>query len=186
MIPRTGREHLVPFRQHIDRAGGVRHDLLGQPVLERRDHPIIAIVDDQERVPRLVLLLDHHLSNEIRLLNPERVMGRRAAAIAATPAIVSAPGRSPVPSTGSSGRRIRRSLCLPRNIVTPSSQDSPGADYASGARKSGSPCGMPQPMSPEQGEKTWRQAGSNLKVFRLPRRSFGHGRSAHAKMATDE
>ena len=86
MIPRAGSEHLISLRQHVDRAGGIGHDLLSQPVLEGRDHPIIAIVDDQEGIPRLIFLLDHHLPDELRPLNPERVVGRRAT-IAAAPAI---------------------------------------------------------------------------------------------------
>ena len=44
---------MISLRQHVDRAGGIGHDLLSQPVLEGRDHPVIAIVDDQEGVPRL-------------------------------------------------------------------------------------------------------------------------------------
>ena len=90
MVARARREHLIPLRQHVDRAGGIGHDLLCQPVLEGRDHPIIAIVDDQERAPRLILFLDHHLPNEVRLLNPERVMGCRAATIAPPATIVAA------------------------------------------------------------------------------------------------
>ena len=115
VVPRVGSEHLISLRQHVDRAGGIGHDLLSQPVLEGRDHPVIAIVDDQEGVPRLVLLLDHHLPNELRPLNPERVVGRRAA-IAAAPAIF--PGGPPI--TCSSGScRIGWSLSLTWNIVAP-------------------------------------------------------------------
>ena len=115
MIPRAGSEHLISLRQHVDRAGGIGHDLLSQPVLEGRDHPIIAIVDDQEGVPRLVLLLDHHLPNEVRPLNPERVVGRRAA-IAAAPAIF--PSGAPITSSSRSGW-IGWSFSLTWDIVTP-------------------------------------------------------------------
>ena len=115
MIPRAGGEHLISLSQHVDRAGGIGHDLLSQPVLEGRDHPIIAIVDDQEGIPRLILLLDHHLPDELRPLNPERVVGRRPT-IAAAPAIF--PSGAPITSSSRSGR-IGWSFGLTWDIVTP-------------------------------------------------------------------
>ena len=108
VIARAGREHLISLCQHVDRTGGIGHDLLCQPVLERRDHPVIAIVDDLEGVPRLVLLLDHHLLTEIRPLLRERVVGGWGAAITSSATIVAAPSCW-----------VRRSLRLPRNILAP-------------------------------------------------------------------
>ena len=184
---------MISLRQHVDRAGGIGHDLLSQPVLEGRDHPVIAIVDDQEGVPRLVLLLDHHLPNELRPLNPERVVGRRAA-IAAAPAIL--PGGPPITcSSGSCG--IGWSLSLTWNVVAPvprilrgsiPSREPESRDLPAGCRSR-------RPLNRWERHVTGMIYPEKLDLPRrffwarpigLSQNGYGHGRSARAKMATDQ
>ena len=58
----TRRHHLVPLREHVDRAGSVSHDLWYQPGLKRRHHPIIAAVNNHDRCVfrELVGFVDRH------------------------------------------------------------------------------------------------------------------------------
>ena len=166
MVARAGREHLIPLRQHVDRAGGIGHDLLCEPVLEGRDHPIIAIVDDQD-LTRSEFLVSSSSSTPSAERSPASEPGTGYGLPGRRDRDVHGDRRHPsrIPSLLRQQREFRppgsEEPLLAPGHSDPSFPDSLGADFASGARKSGSPCGMPQPVSPEQAGTTW-QAGSIL------------------------
>ena len=63
--------HLISLREHIDRARGIGHDLVEQPVLERADPPLVYIVDHKQGIAIGICLLDHHVLHEVGLLDHE-------------------------------------------------------------------------------------------------------------------
>ena len=75
VVARIRRHQLMPLREHIDGTGGIGHDLVHEPMLERADQSLVPVVDHQQGVAGGIFRLDHHLLHELGLPHRERVMG---------------------------------------------------------------------------------------------------------------
>ena len=75
VVPRVGGHHLIAFRQNVDGARAVGHDLSDQPRLKRRDDPLISSVHhDNGRLPFIIFTFGDRLQ-EVRETNVVRVVG---------------------------------------------------------------------------------------------------------------
>ena len=101
----VARHHLLSLHEHIDRDGGIGHDLVDQPVVEPADQPLVPVVDHE------------HLLHEVRLLDREGVVGSRSCTITASPAtIVAVPSAYPVPRGCRGSRLLIWRLSLVRSL----------------------------------------------------------------------
>lgn len=68
-ITRTWWHHLIPFCEHIDGACSICHDLRDEPCLKRRDHPVVSLIDHDDRTVLRIILVRTDVNDEPRQLD---------------------------------------------------------------------------------------------------------------------